>query len=118
MPKLYILLIFICCTKIVLAQSKDTIALSKQEYYIKKGLNLSESQAFSFFNLDRKRTLVIDSIYKHTKNTNNDNGYERSSLIKKANGFYISKMKAILNKNQLTIYEQLEEAKRKQYDHK
>lgn len=116
-----ILLFLFFATKNILSQSlkdssfnnSDTIQLSKQEYYIKRGLGLTEKQAKIFFVLDRKRTQLIDSIFKNMKNANNDKSFSRSSQLLNVNSLYLKKMKAILNSNQLLNFDALEDARRR-----
>lgn len=97
------------------AENKQTLALNKQETYVKKGLGLTDQQADAFFDLQRNRTRQADSLdaaqavaVPQTKQSQ----LQADKARKAMDDAFIIKLHAVLNPDQVTLYFLLEEAKR------
>ena len=98
----------------VAAQSPDTLALTKSELSVKKGIGLSTNQANQFFALERKLGKIIDSVFATNQGKAPD--AEKTEYLQTVNADYQGRMKALLDSEQLKKFELLETTRRKRME--
>jgi LysM repeat protein len=108
---LFIFLLLAIGSISAMAQTPDTLVLTKSELSIKQGIGLSTNQASQFFALERKLGKIIDSVFAANQSKAPD--LEKTEYLQIVNADYQGRMKALLDAEQLKKFELLETTRRK-----